>query len=229
MPFEPKLFPKQQEGDPLFDADLLREPGEPAWDDAEALDLPEDLAMLADQLRDDAVYLAERHPADATVAQREAAWLDYVDGHHEPGKQHDEPGKQQCGRGKQRPTRGAPWRWTSAAAAVLLAVATGWTIWQLADGANETSNRVAAPARDGRRAATPEIASDDARRSRDLRAARISAKADGDENRGNSGGAKQPAAEPPRLIPAAFLQDVTGPELDGMLDLLEEDESGLSI
>ncbi len=104
MPFEPRIAPQPDDERPSDER-------QPAWDDAAELELPDDLAALAEQLRDDAQYLAKCHPADATPQQREAAMRDNV-----PAK------PQATGRGWLR--RGA------AAAAILIVAASGWLVWK---------------------------------------------------------------------------------------------------
>ena len=76
MSFEPKIFRSDERFDrsDLPERPLLGEPAEPLWDDAAQLELPDDLALLAEQLRDDALHLAACHPADATPEQRALAW-----------------------------------------------------------------------------------------------------------------------------------------------------------
>ena len=193
MPFEPRIHNHDDTGE--INA-RLGGPADPVWNDAELLNLPDDLAMLADQLRDDAHYLAQKHPADATSEERELAWKEFVESK------------------STTPRYAFPGRWVSTAAA-LVAVFTlgGWAIYfsQTDDGQDRA---FVAGESSVRPSSTP----------------RVSVSEVLDEINGvDEVGLVEPSATEPRLIPASFLEDVSGPELDGMLDLLEEDESGLSI
>ena len=194
MPFEPRIYDKGDGGGSNRPSD------EPVWDDAEQLDLPDDLAALAEQLRDDAVYLAECHPADATHEQRELAWKEFVES--------ESPARQ--------PSH--PWKWISAAAALTLVFTLGgWAIYSRTSATHQGHNIVANETPSN--AATHNHTGHNASVTRAVIGTPL-----------NAGAAlSEPLDEQPRLSPASFLLEVSGPELDGMLDLLEEDESGLSI
>jgi hypothetical protein len=210
MPFEPKIYHQNSSDGRCESAEVPAHldgselPDEPVWDDAEALELPDDLACLADQLRDDAVYLAQRHPADATHQQRELVWEQFVADEQKAAKATT----------KLPAGHATYWRWISAAAALaVFAVGSAWAFhlldWQRPGGNSiavtdvpvaEVRPRLVAPPAAGvmpaQRIQTDEI---------------------------------ELPTENSRLIPAALLRDVSAPELDGMLDLLEQDESGISI
>ena len=189
MPFEPRIH-NNEDPNELHSLDSMPVPEEPVWDDADTLDLPDDLAMLAEQLRDDAVYLAEKHPADATSEERELAWKEFVDSK------------------STTPQFAFPWRSFSAAAALVAVFALGgWAVYL-----NQTAGPSDATFAAGETVTVPLESP-----------ATVEAL-----NRNNQESAERPVTEL-KLIPASFLRDVSGPELDGMLDLLEEDESGLSI
>ena len=195
MPFEPKIY-NNDDGAQAKAAPGNSVPEAPVWNDAELLDLPDDLAMLADQLRDDAAYVAARHPADASSEQRELAWKEFVDSKtttaHPPRR----------------------WRWASAAAALAIVVALGsWLTYANFFGSPESETIIAAESNTG-----PAVVVE----------ATVPAKSIESSEAIYPPNSELPGDQP-RLIPASFLQDVSGPELDGMLDLLEDDEAGLSI
>ena len=161
MPFEPRLV----------------HPDDPAWSDAACDDegelaLPPDLALLAEQLTADAVYIAERHTAAARTTSPLPA------------------------------TSEGSWRRGLTAAVVLLAVSAGiarWTSWP-------TPLQTAGPAT---------VQGDRIRLVNDHRQV--------------TSDRKQPADSP---LPAYFFQGLSGPEQEGLLDLLEEEstrQSSLSI
>lgn len=196
MPFEPRIHNNEDPGESGGLSGMhVGQPEEPVWDDAEALELPDDLAMLADQLRDDAVYLSEKHPADATSEERESAWKEFVESK------------------STTPHFEFPWRAVSAAAALLAMFAVGgWAIYFNQPSGTTESTFIA-----GESTMVPIVGLE-------------STAANFEElNRANQSEVDELPGGQPRLIPATFLRDVSGPELDGMLDLLEEDESGLSI
>lgn len=188
MPFEPRIA-----GQP----DDERRSDEPAWDDAAELELPDDLTVLAEQLRDDAMYLAKCHPADATPDEREAAMRESA------------PAKPQAARG---------WwlRRAAAAAAILIVASSGWLLWKNIKPDNTQPPTIAN--NDTHITTPPPIAA----------APPLIARENIDEDTNNNTADELPTAGP-RLIPAAFLREVSGPELDGMLDLIGQDEAGLSI
>ena len=191
MPFEPRIHKEEESAE--SQPSIVR-PEEPVWNDGELLDLPDDLSALAEQLRDDAVYLAEKHPADATSEERELAWKEFVESK------------------STTPTYAFGRRWVTAAAAlaVLFAVG-GWALYMNQPSGIDPNTHAAGEA------ATAAVSTPDRTPSAD------------NLKQTNPPKPVEPAADGPRLIPASFLRDVSGPELDGMLDLLEEDESGLSI
>lgn len=218
MPFEPKLFSEKESGQEssappeCCPAELLREPAAPVWRDAAELELPDDLAMLADQLRDDAVYLARRHPADATPEQREAAWRSHVEGESKPLEKSIMP---------------YSWRWISAAAALVVALACGWSAWYFQSGGNDGGDPIATAGIESSPAQAPGMGNSQAGRTTPVALERAPAEA--------RPVGEKPAArdelpqDQPRLIPATFIRDLSGPELEAVMDLLEQEESGLSI
>jgi len=174
MPFDPKIVP----------------PDPSPWDDGADLELPDDLAALGEQLRDDAAYLAERYPARRDVAAA---------------------GTARRAAAARRPRR--MWLAAASAAAIVLLLAGSFTAWRWVSrqspGDNVTAGvPVTAPSAEVQpegetpRATHPTPVSNDV-----------------------------PAAVLP-TVPAVFLQNVSGPELEGMLDLMEhepEGDPGLSI
>ena len=201
MPFEPRLFDDQNSDDraqPRGAAQVPQLPPQPVWDDAEALDLPDDLAAFAEQLRDDAQYLAQCHPADASDEQRERAWQDVC---------------QQAKEAKPvaQSIRYISMRWASAAAVLLIAIVGLGSAWVYSQRQATTETAAGVPT-DESAVTIAAAASDPAPGLTDeLPPNRV-----------------QPISGP-QIVPASFLREVTGPELDGMLDLLEQEESGLSI
>lgn len=190
-------------------------PGKPATEDArdiagdvDALGLPDDLAALAGQLSDDAQYLAACHPADATPEQRARAYRETS-----------------AARGNGKRKRALS-RWLMRGAAAVLAAVAAWGAWQwlqppaerghLAGVANSGSvespaeSTVSSPQPQGSELAKGQDSSDTT-------------------NADEATGSDELTGDQPRLIPAGFLRDVSGPELDGMLELLEQEEAGLSI
>ncbi|MCA9268891.1 MAG: hypothetical protein KDA41_10500, partial [Planctomycetales bacterium] len=195
MSFDPKIVAADDAG-PAADARGEQLPAPPLWDDAEALELPDGLAAIAEQLRDDAIHLAACHPADATPQQRAIAC----------GLDSPPP--------KWRWLRRAA-RWSGVAAAIALAPA-GWLMVQaLRESPTpvvETARSDAPPRAGGLRVRT--LQGDAA-----LSAVRPAEEA--------SPGLREIPSATPRVVPAAFLQEVSGPELEGMLDLLEQDDAEL--
>lgn len=237
MPFEPRIIadddPRDGAGHSRLQAEACgaaprangQNSGEigpvqpqPVWDDAEALGLSGDLALLAEQLVEDANFLARRHPADATPAQRAAAvaggGLELA--RHQAGaiarRQAGIPALRRAG-------------WAAAAAAVLAVAGLAWLAWNVhpsdhrgeaRTGGAATGPLAASPARP--HPAPPAIVSN--------QSSTDSAAEPGPRIRTLR---SEPLPEEPVANPAEFLRGVSGPELDGMLDLLEPEESGLSI
>jgi hypothetical protein len=181
---------------------------DPVWDDSQALGLSDDLALLAEQLVVDANFLARRHPADATPQQRAAA----VAG----GAAAVQPAAMQPG-APHRSLR--QFSWASAAAAILVVAGIASLVWN----ANQNNQQVGQPAGGvatqikpphtaalaGSKTPANELGIEIAPRVRTLRTGL--------------------PVEEPVANPTEFLRGVSGPELDGMLDLLPPEETGLSI
>lgn len=213
MPFEPKLIGKPEdetsEASPPATASTSR-PAEPVWDDADALNLPDDLAALAEQLHCDADHLARCHGADATPAERAAAWKA-----NQPAAA---PGR-----------RRKLW-W--AAAVLLAAIPAGAMALAVWHGPDEPvpprRSSIASSQSDHHQARQHQAAgaAEDLSR-KSLKEINQHANSAAPSPKDNV--AESAAENAPRLQPAAFLRDVTGPELDGVLDLMEQETSGLSI
>jgi hypothetical protein len=175
MPFEPRLVSPDDgpEDDRLAD-------------DQTELDLPADLAALADQLRLDADRLAVRYPAD---------WCDG-----------DRPG----GGGPRRvapasgPARNMPFAWWSAVAAAVVLFAAAWGAWLLTTGRNPDDRHAVNHAqRDGFGSSRDEAGAVSESLTADAKPVR-------------------PALPLERAEP--LLMQVNGPELEGVLDLMETQE-----
>lgn len=131
-------------------------------DDFDELDLPDDLAMLAEQLSDDASYLAARYPADSED-QVELA--------------------KETPRKTNRRVSTRLMAYTALASVLVLALV--FVPSQLQDPQNNTAS-IDVP----HHAISPTI---------------------------------EPENYPVEVSPAVFLQDVTGPEMEGLFDLMEQD------
>lgn len=217
MSFEPKIFQSDEPArrDGLIERQSLGEPLAPLWDDAAQLELPDDLAALAEQLRDDALHLAACHPADATPEQRAVAWAEVERSAVAP---------------RSRFAR-VRW-WATGVAAAAVVVGAGWMSWSLFQSPPAGPTDVAV-------VTSPEVRTRDAEHVTIASTPLVAASLSHEEMDVISGSSeiqgprvvRLPEDSPPRVIPAgAFLQDVSGPELDAMLELLaEQTDTGLSI
>jgi hypothetical protein len=217
MSFEPKIFNSDEpsgRGD-LPERASLGAPLAPLWDDAAQLELPDDLAALAEQLRDDAMHLAACHPADATPEQRAVAWAEVEKGATVP---------------RWRFAR-VRW-WATGVAAALVVIGAGWFSWSVFQSPQGVPADVAV-------ATSPEVGTHEAASATIAPPPLVVASLPHEERNVVTGSdeikgprvVRLPEDSPPRVIPAgAFLQDVSGPELDAMLELLaEQTDTGLSI
>ena len=169
MPFEPRLV----------------SPDDGQADDEVELNLPADLAALADQLRTDADRLALRYPAD---------WCGAVRG----GDSQFLPLPTRAARGVQ-----TAW-WSAVAAAAVLVLAAAWGAWQLATSGNPDDRRSVNQAElvDFGSPRGPAVV--------------VSQSLTADAK------TVRPALPLERAEP--LLMHVSGPELEGVLDLLEIQE-----
>lgn len=152
---------------------LIR-PDDPPWDEHSELKLPNDLALLAEQLGDDAERLAEQYPAESLS----------------PALMSGTPG----------PLVRHNIRWIGLAAAVLVVVVAGWTTVETMVPGDRVRARVRDVERQDRLQAS-----------------------------GSLPGIKLNTAEPShRFSPALRVPDLTGPELEGVLDLLEHESDELA-
>ncbi len=184
MRFEPKIIRAR---DP--------DPG-----DAVELELPDDLAVLGDQLRDDAALLAERYPAQETTAAA-------------PVRDDLSPGA--LGHVRR-------WRLPMAVAASIALLAAFWWVtgpWTRPSG---PSDRVTARTEHSDRQASatssPAGAPSDSRPAPRV----MPAPTDPRMAPGRSFGVPDASHPGASRMPGAFLLEVTGPELEGVLDLLEQ-------
>jgi hypothetical protein len=161
-----------------FDPKLIRAEDAPLNPVGE-IELPDDLAELAAQLGDDAVFLAERYPANRRMAEKFA--LPLVQPAHSSRRR----------------------VWIAASALGLLVTGALTALLSLGDRGDRTpiAETAAKPAPSPVSVVTlPELTNPVAEPVREL-----------------------PLVRPPAATPAMFLNGVSGPELEGLLDLWEKD------
>ena len=228
MPFEPRIYKQNADDAKPSPHGSAQVPANPVWNDAEELDLPDDLGMLAEQLRDDAAYLAQRHPADATLKQRELAWQDIV---RDEQQKHEEEHAARKADSPKSASHSNVWRWVSAAAALSVVLGISSLVAIRSYEVTFPDVKFSWTATHQPAQSNPDGLQGSGVTSQHAASQRIGSTLPGNltPRESNRPADDELPAEQPRLIPAALLRDVSAPELEGMLDLLEQDESGISI